>query len=89
MTASLITTNCSARALRVALWIGTNPVEDDFDELYARITELMDAYVRSPEGTNPDGIEAPASMLMARLAACISDVIPLEERERLSRPPAN
>ena len=34
-------------AIRVALRIGTNPAEDDFDELYGRIHELIDAYIRS------------------------------------------
>lgn len=64
-------------SLRVGLRIDTNPACDDFDELYARIKELINAYIDSPEGA-----DAPASMLMCRLAACISDVIPMEERKR-------
>ena len=72
-------------AIRVGLRIDTNPACDDFPELYARIGELIDAYIHSPEGD-----DAPASMLMCRLAACISDVIPIEERkQRLARATAN
>ena len=67
-------------SLRVGLRIDTNPACDDFDELYARIRELIDAYIRSPEGTCLDGTEAPTSMLMCRLATCIADVIPVEQR---------
>ena len=64
-------------AIRIALRFDTDPEYDDFDELYTRIHELMDAYIHSPEG---DGVDT--SMLMARLATCIADVIPLEERKQ-------
>jgi hypothetical protein len=67
-------------AIRVALRMGTNPAHDDWPELYDRIRELIDAYIRSPEGTCLDGTEAPTSMLMCRLATCIADVIPVEQR---------
>jgi hypothetical protein len=63
--------------LREALRIDTVPEYDDFDELYSRIHELLEAYIHSPEG---DGVDT--SMLMARLATCIADVIPLEERKQ-------
>ena len=63
-------------ALRIALRINTDPARDDFHERYGRIKELMDAYVHSEQG---EGIDAPG--LMARLAICIIDVIPLAERE--------
>ena len=63
-------------ALRVALRIDTDPENDNFDDLYTRIGDLMDAYVASPEGDDD-----PAT-LMTRLASCIADVIPLEERKR-------
>jgi hypothetical protein len=76
-------------SLRIALRIDTTE-HDDFSELYGRIRQLMNAYISSPEGTCLDGTEAPASMLMCRLAACISDVIPIEERkQRLARATAN
>jgi len=39
----------------------------------------MDAYIYSPEGVDE------TSFLMARLAVCITDVIPLKERKRLLR----
>jgi hypothetical protein len=78
-----------SEALRVAMRIDTDPERDDFSELYGRIGELLDAYIGSPEGTCLDGTEAPTSTLMARLAVRLIDVIPLEERERLLRPPAN
>ena len=64
-------------SVRIALRMGTNPAHDDWPELYDRIRELIDAYIGSPEGG-----DAPASMLMCRLAVCISDVIPLEQRKR-------
>ena len=68
-------------AIRVALRMDTNPAYDDFSDHYDRIRELVDAYVHSPEGA-----DAPASMLMCRLAVCITDVIPVEERkQRLAR----
>ena len=63
-------------AVRIALRMDTDPEYDDFDERYTRIHELMEAYVHSPEGD-----DAPAT-LMTRLASCIADVIPLEERKR-------
>ena len=84
-------------AIRVALRIGTNQVEDDFPDLSDRIRELIDAYIRSPEGRPGDDDEVGVadilrpntSMLMCRLVAEIAEVIPPQERERLSRPPAN
>ena len=60
-------------ALRVALGIDTT-ADDDFDERYQRIIALMRAYLRS----YGDGEEA--ATLMARLAMCIADVIPLAQR---------
>jgi hypothetical protein len=45
----------------------------------------MDAYIHGPEGAEVD-----TSFLMARLAVCLIDVIPLEERkQRLRRAAAN
>jgi hypothetical protein len=61
-------------ALRIALGMDYDEC-NDYDERYARIRELMRAYVRSPEG---EGEDAPT--LMARLAACIADVIPAAKR---------
>ena len=70
-------------AIRVALRMDTNPAYDDFSELYDRIRELIDAYIRSPEGASAGENE---TILMCRLAACITDVIPVEERkQRLAR----
>lgn len=63
-------------AMRIALGMDTNPTRDDTQDRYTRICELMVAYVHSAEGK---GIDAP--MLMARLACCITDVIPLAERK--------
>ena len=77
MTAPVIGTNFCARACASAYGSNTNPACDDFDELYARIKELINAYIDSPEGA-----DEPTAMLMCRLAACISDVIPMEERKR-------
>jgi hypothetical protein len=63
-------------AIRIALRMGTNPTHDDWHDLYDRIRALMDAYIASPEGRGEN-----ASTLMSRLAACIADVIPVEERK--------
>jgi hypothetical protein len=63
-------------AMRIALGMDTNPTRDDWHDRYVRIHELMHAYVHSEEG---EGIDAPG--LMARLACCIADVIPLAERK--------
>jgi hypothetical protein len=72
-------------ALRIALRIDTHPTHDDFNVLHTRITELMDAYIHGPEGADVD-----TAFLMARLAVCLIDVIPLEERkQRLRRAVAN
>jgi hypothetical protein len=68
-------------AIRVALRMDMNPVHDDWDELYNRIRRLMAAYIASPEGKGED-----ACTLMARLAACVADVIPPEIREGLITP---
>ena len=65
-------------AVRVALRMDMNPARDDWDDLYDRIRRLIDAYVASPEG---DGEEA--CTLMARLAACVADVIPMAIRKGL------
>jgi hypothetical protein len=62
-------------AVRVALRMNTDPTRDDWDDLYDRIRDLMDAYIHSPEGAGED-----ASTLMCRLAACIADVIPRSVR---------
>jgi hypothetical protein len=62
-------------AIRIALGIDTDPARDDFRERYDRILTLMRAYIHSPEGQG-----CPADMLMARLAVCIIDVIPLAQR---------
>jgi len=70
-------------AIRIALRIDTTP-DDDFHELADRIDELVHAYIHSPEGADLD-----TTMLMTRLATSIIDVIPLEERQKLSRAPAN
>jgi hypothetical protein len=63
-------------SIRVALRMDTNPTHDDFDDLYNRIRALMDAYLHSPEGQGED-----VCTLMTRLAACVADVIPVEERK--------
>ena len=60
-------------AMRIALGMDTNPTRDDTQDRYSRICELMDAYAHSAEGDAP--------RLMARLACCITDVIPLAERK--------
>jgi hypothetical protein len=64
-------------AMRVALGMDTNPTRDDWQDRYTRICELMVAYVDSPEGRGAD-----APMLMARLACCITDVIPFADRKK-------
>jgi hypothetical protein len=64
--------------VRVALRIDMNPAHDDWDDLYERIQRLISAYIASTEG------EGEASCtLMARLAACVADVIPLAARRKL------
>jgi hypothetical protein len=80
-------------ALRVALRLDTDPENDNFDDIYNRIYELMDAYVHSPESddlfdvVDRGDVDSGAgckfcSTLMTRLASCVADVIPLEERKR-------
>ena len=65
-------------AVRVALRMDMNPGCDDWDVLYDRIRRLMAAYIASPEGEGED-----TSTLMARLAACVADVIPMATRKGL------
>ena len=72
-------------ALRVALGIDTYLLRDDWQredtsERYDRILQLINAYIDSPEGR-----EACAPMLMARLACSILDVVPLEQRRAWAR----
>jgi hypothetical protein len=62
-------------AIRVALRMDYE--SDDYDKLYDRIRDLMDAYLDSPEGQDP------VRHLMARVVACIADVIPQSVRETL------
>jgi hypothetical protein len=66
-------------AVRVALRMDTE--DDDWDGLYDRIRRLMTAYIASPEGEGQD-----ACTLMARLAACVADVIPMAIRKGLVTP---
>jgi hypothetical protein len=68
-------------AVRVALRMDMNPVRDDWDDLYDRIRRLMAAYIASPEGDGQD-----TCTLMARLAACVADVIPIAARKGLVTP---
>ena len=70
-------------AVRVALRVDTNPERDDWDDLYDRIKRLMAAYIASPEGEGVD-----TCTLMARLAACVADVIPMTIRQELVTPPS-
>ena len=79
MTVPAIMTNCFGRRSRRTADRHQSGI-DDFSEHYDRISELIDAYIHSPEGTCLDGTEAPTSMLMCRLATCIADVIPVEQR---------
>jgi hypothetical protein len=65
-------------SIRVALRTDLNPT-DDWDELYDRIKVLLGAYVRL-EGEGEDTVT-----LMARLAACVADVIPMAVRKGLCR----
>ena len=65
-------------AVRVALRMDMNPARDDWDDLYERIGRLMAAYIASPEGEGQD-----TCTLMARLAACVADVIPIAARKGL------
>jgi hypothetical protein len=67
-------------AVRVALRMDDS---DDWNVLYDRIRKLMDAYVASPEGVGED-----AATLLSRLAACVSDVIPMAIRKGLVPEPA-
>jgi hypothetical protein len=64
-------------AVRVALRMDTT-THDDWVFVYDRIRTLMAAYLASPEGVGED-----ACTLLSRLAACISDVIPLAVRKGL------
>jgi hypothetical protein len=57
-------------AVRVALRMNIS-ADDNWDDLYTRIRQLMTAYIASPEGQGED-----PSVLMARLAACVADVVP-------------
>ena len=68
-------------AVRVALRMDMNPALDDWDDLYERIRRLMATYIASPEGEGED-----ACTLMARLAACVADVIPMAIRKGLVTP---
>jgi hypothetical protein len=65
-------------AVRVALRMDMNPTHDDWDDLYDRIRTLMSAYIASPEGEGED-----TCTLMTRLAACVSNVIPMAIRKGL------
>ena len=65
-------------AVRVALRMNMNPVDDDDDDLCKRIERLMAAYIASPEGEGEDSIT-----LMTRLAVSIADAIPVEVRKGL------
>jgi len=65
-------------AVRVALRTDLSPPHDDFPGLRTRIRQLIDAYIESPEGRGED-----AAIMMARLAACVADVIPVEMRKEL------
>ena len=65
-------------AVRVALRMDMNPMHDDWDDLYDRIRTLMAAYIASPEAEDKD-----TCTLMTRLAACVSDVIPMAIRKGL------
>jgi hypothetical protein len=62
-------------AVRVALRIDLDSTHDDWDDLYDRIGRLIGAYIEGPEGKDED-----TCILMKRLAACVSDVIPLAIR---------
>jgi len=69
-------------AVRVALRMDMNPARGDWDDdLYDRIRRLMAAYIASPEGEGED-----ACTLMARLATCVADVIPMATRKGLVTP---
>jgi hypothetical protein len=65
-------------AIRVAIRTDMDPARDDWDDLYDRIRRLIDAYIASPEGEGEE-----ACTLMARLAACVADVIPMAIRKEL------
>ena len=62
-------------AVRVALRMDVDPTNDDWDDLYGRIGRLIGAYIESPEGKGVD-----TCILMKRLAAFVSDVIPVAIR---------
>jgi len=65
-------------AVRVALRMDMNPARDDWDDLYERIKRLISAYIASPEGAGEV-----TCTLMARLVACVADVIPVAARKGL------
>src|SRR5262249_19263742 len=65
-------------AVRVALRMGMNPACADWDVLYDRIRRLMAAYIASPAGECEE-----SCTLMARLAACVADVIRMGTRKGL------
>jgi hypothetical protein len=58
-----------------------SPARDDWDDLYERIWRLIAAYIASPEGEGED-----TCTLMARLAVCVADVIPMAIRKGLVTP---
>ena len=68
-------------AIRVALRLDINN-DDEWDDLYGRIRSLINAYLKSPEGEGL-GEDQDVSHLMARLASCVADVIPLAVRKGL------
>jgi hypothetical protein len=67
--------------VRVALRMDMNPARDDWDDHYDRIRRLISAYIASPEGDGED-----TCTLMARLASCVADVIPIAARKGLVTP---
>jgi hypothetical protein len=64
-------------AVRVALGMNKD-ADEDWDDRYQRIRRLIAAYVASPEGQGED-----PSILLARFAVCITDVIPVAMRREL------
>jgi hypothetical protein len=70
-------------AVRVALRMDIDDGDDpyEWDNLYDRIRRLIRAYIASPEGEGED-----TCTLMARLAACVADVIPMAIRKELATP---
>jgi len=59
---------------------GQHEPDIDWDDLDQRIRRLIDAYVASPEGEGEG-----ACTLMARLAVCVADVIPMAIRKRVGK----